>query len=162
MAKERETTVSETGAPALDPTVATMMQAFAAAVAAGNKDLAASIAALTPKPEIVEGSPEYVARQKAEGWFDDFFGKHVYQNAIEAQARGESEQTRRRASQLTSGVYMIGKNKSRKVEVIVNGEDITLVYPIKGDNLLINQQHWNSFEHLIDQLWDAMHTPVPA
>lgn len=114
--------------------------------------LAAAIASLAPKPDLKEGDPEYVARQKAEGWFDDFFGKTVYQNAYEAQARGLPEETRRRTSQLKPGKYLKGR-----VTVEVNGDAVRLLYPISGDNMMINLGHWRSFEDLIDKIWDEMH-----
>jgi len=124
--------------------------------------LASSIQSIAPKKEIKEGDPEYVERMRADGLYDDFFGKKVFQNAYEAEARGLSEEVRRRASELKPGVYMIGQGHKRRVEVSVNGTDITLSYPVKGDNLLINQQHWRDFPDLVNQVWEAMHTPVSA
>jgi hypothetical protein len=118
--------------------------------------LASSISSIAPKPEIKEGDPEYVERQRAEGWFDDFFGKTVLQNGKEAQARGQSERTRKRASELKSGAHLLRKN--RKVEVEVNGNTVALFYPTKGDALLINQQSWENFEDLINQIWEQQNT----
>jgi hypothetical protein len=71
--------------------------------------LVQALVGLAPKPEMKEGDPAYRARQQAEGWFDDFFGVTVLQNAYEADARGETEQTRRRASQLKPGKYLNGR-----------------------------------------------------
>jgi hypothetical protein len=118
--------------------------------------LASSIASIAPKPEIKEGDPEYVARLKAEGFYDDFFGKTIYQNAYEANPRGQSEQTRRRASELKAGSYTL--RKGRKVEVLVDGNTIVLGYKIKGDAGMINAQSWSSFEDLINQLWEQQNT----
>jgi hypothetical protein len=118
--------------------------------------LAGSIASIAPKKEIREGDPEYVARLKAEGFYDDFFGKTIYQNAYEANPRGQSEQTRRRASELKAGTHTL--KKGRKVDVIVDGNTITLGYKVKGDGLMINQQSWDSFEDLINQLWEQQNT----
>lgn len=126
------------------------MTALAAAIAQG-------IATIAPKPELKEGDPEYVARQKAEGWFDDFFGKTVYQNAYEAQARGLSEEVRKRTSQLKPGTYLKGR-----VRVEVSGDNIRLLYPVSGDNMMINQSHWRSFDDLINQIWAEMHVGVTA
>ena len=100
-------------------------QATAPMVDAGalGAAFAQAVAALAPKPELKEGDPEYVARQKAEGWFDDFFGVKVYQNAYEAQARGLSEEVRRRAGQLKPGAYLKGRVK---VEVQGGGEVVRL------------------------------------
>lgn len=121
--------------------------ALAAAIAAG-------ISSIAPKPELKEGDPEYVARQKAEGWFDDFFGKTVYQNAYEAQARGLSEEVRRRASELKPGMYLHGRVR---VETHQNGEIVRLLYPVSGDNMMINQSKWKDFSDLINQIWTEMH-----
>jgi hypothetical protein len=140
MGKERESATEE-----VNPQTAALIAA-----------LSASIAGITPKPEIKEGDPEYVARQRAEGWFDDFFGKRIFQNGYESQARGIPEDVRKRASQLKAGAVTL--RKGRKVEVSVNGDDITLHYPIKGDAGLINQQHWADFPDLINQLWEAQNT----
>jgi hypothetical protein len=141
MAREQE----QTAAPMIDANI------LAAA-------LAQSIASLAPKPELKEGDPEYVERQRKEGWFDDFFGKTVYQNAFEAQARGIPEETRRRVSQLKPGKYIKGRVT---VEMHQNGEIIRLLYPVSGDNMMINQTHWRSFEDLINLIWTEMHA-VPA
>ena len=119
--------------------------------------LAAAIAGLAPKPDLKEGDPEYVERQRAEGWFDDFFGKTILQNAYEAQARGESEQTRRRASELKPGKYLKGR-----VTVDVNGDVIRLLYPVSGDNLMKNMALWSSFGDLVDKIWNEMHATVAA
>lgn len=119
--------------------------------------LAAAIAALAPKPELREGDPEYVARQRAEGWFDDFFGKTVYQNAYEAQARGLSEEVRRRVGQLKPGKYLKGR-----VTVEVNGDVVRLLYPVSGDNMMKNLALWKDFPDMIHQIWAEMSAPVPA
>lgn len=123
------------------------MTALAAAIAQG-------IATIAPQKEIKEGDPEYVARQRAEGWFDDFFGKTIFQNAYEAQARGLSEDIRRKASQLKPGKYI--KNRVT-VEHHSNGEIIRLLYPVSGDNMMINQTHWRDFSDLIEKIWAEMH-----
>ena len=114
---------------------------------------AQAVAALAPKPELKEGDPEYVARQKAEGWFDDFFGVKVYQNAYEAQARGLSEEVRRRAGQLKPGAYLKGRVK---VEVQGGGEVVRLLYPVSGDNMMKNTALWRDFSDLVSQIWDEM------
>ncbi len=127
--------------------------------------LAASIASLKPAKELKEGDPEYIERQRAEGWFDDFFGVTVYQNAYEAQARGESEQTRKRASQLRPGKYIKTKQNPDgrvTVEVLNGGAIVRLLYPISGDHNSINRDHWRSFAELIDKIWDEMHVGVAA
>jgi hypothetical protein len=115
--------------------------------------IAQGIATIAPRHEIKEGDPEYVARQHAEGWYDDFFGVTVLQNAYEAQARGLSEETRRRASQLRPGAYIKGRVK---VTVEQNGTLVRLSYPVKGDNLQNNRDHWSSFTDLIDKIWAEM------
>lgn len=120
-------------------------------------ELAAAIAGLQQKPELKEGDPEYVARQRAEGWFDDFFGKTVLQNAYEAQARGLPEEVRRRVGQLRPGKYLKGR-----VTVDVNGDVVRLLYPVSGDNLMKNMALWTDFSDLVNQLWAEMHAPVPA
>jgi hypothetical protein len=140
MAKERES-VSED----INPQTAALIAA-----------LAGSIASIAPKKEIKEGDPEWVERQTAEGFYDDFYGKTIWQNAYEANPRGQSEQTRRRASQLKAGVHTL--RKGRKVEVAVDGSNITLAYKVKGDALMINAQSWDSFEDLINQIWEQQNT----
>ncbi len=107
-----------------------------------------------PTKVIAEGDPEYVARQHAEGWFDDFFGVTVFQNAYEAQARGETEQTRRRASQMPGGTYIKGRVT---VTNEANGSVVRFSYPVKGDNLQKNRDYWRSFQDLVDQCWDEAH-----
>lgn len=123
------------------------MNALAAAIAQG-------IASVAPKPELKEGDPDYVARQRAEGWFDDFFGVTVYQNAYEAQARGLSEDVRKRASQLKPGTYIKGRVT---VTVENNGMAVRLSYPVKGDNLQKNRDYWKDFPDLVNKIWDEMH-----
>lgn len=126
------------------------MNALAAAIAQG-------IATIAPKPELKEGDPEYVARQQAEGWFDDFYGVKVYQNAYEAQARGLPEETRRRVGQLRPGKYI--KNRVT-VEIHANGQEVHLKYPVSGDAMLINRDYWKDFPDLINQIWTEMHVPA--
>lgn len=116
--------------------------------------IAQGIAAIAPRQDVKEGDPEYVARQRAEGWFDDFFGKTVYQNGYEAQARGLSEETRRRASELRPGKYL--KNRVT-VDVQANGDVVRILYPVSGDNLMKNMQLWRDFTDLINQIWAEMH-----
>jgi hypothetical protein len=126
--------------------------------------VAQGIVAANPK-ELKEGDPEYVARQRAEGWFDDFFGVTVFQNAYEANARGETEQTRKRASQLKPGKYIkTPQNPDGRVtvEVLNGGSIVRLLYPISGDNNSINRDYFRSFKELVDKMWDEMHVPVPA
>jgi hypothetical protein len=122
-------------------------------------ELARLLAGLQPKPELREGDPEYKARQDAEGWFDDFYGVTVLQNAYEANARGESEQTRRRASQLKPGKYIGGRVT---VSVEGNGSIVRISYPASGDNLMKNMQHWRSFAELVDKIWAEMPQTVTA
>ncbi len=122
------------------------MSALAAAIAQG-------IATIAPKQELKEGDPEYVARQKAEGWFDDFFGVTVFQNAYEAQARGLSEDVRRKASQLAPGKYL--KNRVT-VESLSNGSVIRILYPVSGDNMLMNKDHFKDFSDLVNKIWAEM------
>lgn len=133
-------------------------------------DLAAAFSAalqsVKPEKELKEGDPEYVARQHAEGWYDDFFGVKVYQNAFEAQARGESLETRERVGLLRPGKYLKGR-----VTVDVHGntlpdgrhEIVRFLYPISGANdPLINQQHFSSFGDLVNKIWQEMHATVAA
>lgn len=108
--------------------------------------------------EIKEGDPEFVARQQAEGFFDRF-ERPVYQNGKESEPRGETAETRHRASNLKSGTYFL---TGRKVIVEANDKGVWLHYPTKGDAMMINQNHWRSFADLINQIWDQMHAPVPA
>ncbi len=138
--------------PEAAPQMATIdTNALAAAIAAG-------IATLAPKRQIQEGDPEYVERQRAEGWFDVFGDENhpvtVLQNAYEAQPRGLSAEVRYRAAHLTPGTYL--KNRVR-VTVENDGAIVRLSYPVKGDNMMINQSHWSSFEDLITKLWAEMH-----
>lgn len=116
--------------------------------------LVKALASLTPKPEVTEGSPEYIARLKAEGFQDDFCGKTVYQNGYEAQARGLSEETRRRASALRPGKYLKGRVT---VDVQANGDVVRLLYPVSGDNMMKNQALWKDFPDLVNQIWAEMH-----
>lgn len=124
------------------------------------KDLAAAFAeslkAVQPPREIKEGDPEYVARQRAEGWFDEFPHK-VFQNGYEAQARGIPEEIRIKAANLKPGKYLGGRVT---VEVGQN-EARYLYYPTKGDAMLINQSKWSSFEDLITKIWNESQA-VPA
>jgi hypothetical protein len=138
MAKERE--AAET--PVL-------VDANAMAAAIGQ-----AIGAFAPKKEIKEGDPEWVERMRAEGWYDDFFGVTILQNAYEAQARGLSEEVRKRASQLKDGTYIKGRVR---VSVEDGGSTIRLSYPVKGDNRLINQQYFSDFSDLVNKIWDEMH-----
>lgn len=125
------------------PTTTDAMGAFAEA-------LAKSIAELKPKPELREGDPEYVARQRAEGWFDDFDGGiKVYQNAYEAQPRGLSEEVRYRAAHLKPGVYLKGR-----VRVEVDNQGVHLKYPVKGDAMLINRDYFRDFSELVNKVWE--------
>jgi len=127
-----------------------MAQAFAAAMAANNQTLAESIQALAPKPVITESSPEYRARMEAEGFYDQF-EKPVFQNAYEAQARGLSKEIRHRASNLKSGKYLQGR-----VEVVADNAGVHIMYPVKGDNMMINQTKWSDFPDLINKIWAEM------
>ncbi len=121
--------------------------------------IAAGIASIAPKQELREGDAEYVARQKAEGWFDAFDGGvTVLQNAYEAQPRGLSEEVRYRAAHLKPGTYLKGRVR---VTVESDGQIVRLSYPTKGDAMLINQtQHWRDFSELITKIWDEMHVPA--
>jgi hypothetical protein len=72
--------------------------------------VAQGIAAIAPRHEIKEGDPEYVARQHEQGWYDDFFGVTVLQNAYEAQARGLRRSKRGVAPRsLRPGSYLKGR-----------------------------------------------------
>ena len=113
--------------------------------------MAQAIAGIAPKPELKEGDPEYVARQQAEGWFDAF-DVPVFQNAYEAEPRGLSEEVRKRASALKPGKYLKGR-----VTVEVNNAGVFLKYPVRGDNMLLNRDHWRDFPDLINKIWDEMH-----
>lgn len=116
--------------------------------------VAQGISAIAPHKEIKEGDPEYVARQQAEGWFDTFDGGvTVLQNTYEAQPRGLSAEVRYRAAHLKPGQYI--KNRVT-VTVESNGAIVRLSYPVKGDNMLINRDHWKSFPDMIDQIWAEM------
>lgn len=117
-----------------------------------------SIKDIAPKKEIREGDPEYVARQQAEGWFDDFDGGvKVFQNAYEAQPRGLSEEVRYRAAHLKPGKYI-----RNRVTVDVDNQGVHLKYPVSGDAMLINRDYFSSFSDLITKIWDEMHATVPA
>jgi hypothetical protein len=124
--------------------------------------IAAGIATIAPKPEMKEGDPEYVAKQKAEGWYDFFTDDQgrqvtVLQNAYEAEPRGLPEDVRMRAARLRPGSYI--KNRV-KVTVERDGAIVRLSYPIKGDEGLKNMQHWSSFEDMISKIWAEMHPAV--
>ena len=121
--------------------------------------LVKALAGLTPKPEITEGSPEYIARLKAEGFHDDFFGKTIYQNGYEAQARGLSEDVRKKVSELKAGKYLKGRVT---VDVHQNGDIIRLLYPTKGDEMMKNQALWKDFSDLVNQIHAEMHAGVAA
>ena len=123
--------------------------------------IAAGIATIAPKPELKEGDPAYVARQRAEGWFDAFVNADgrqvtVLQNAYEADPRGLPEETRLRAASLRPGSYI--KNRV-KVTVEHDGALVRLSYPVKGDEMMKNLQHWSSFEDMISKIWAEM-SPV--
>ena len=121
---------------------------------------AAAMRQVQPKVELKEGDPEYVERQRKEGWFDDFDGGvKVLQNAYEAQPRGLSEEVRFRAAHLKPGSYI--KNRV-KVTVENDGAIVRLSYPVKGDAMMMNQTYWTSFEDMIQKIWAEMHTPVVA
>jgi len=126
----------------MDPNV------LGAAIAAGIKLGIAEI----NKPEMREGDPEYTARLKAEGFYDEF-EKPVIQNGYAAQARGLSEETRHRASNLKSGKYLGGR-----VSVDADGHRIYINYPTsKVDDRFKNMTLFTSFEDLIDKVWAEMH-----
>lgn len=128
--------------------------------AAIGQAVAQGIAAIAPRHEMKEGDPEYVAWQHSQGFFDDFFGVTVYQNAFEAQARGLSEEVRRRTSQLRAGTYIKGRVT---VTVESGGSVVRLSYPVKGDNLQKNRDYWSSFPDLVNQIWAEMQAArVPA
>ncbi len=121
--------------------------------------IAAGLATIAPRHEIKEGDPEYVARQRAEGWYDDFYGVTLMQNAYEAQARGVPEEARRRVGQLKAGSYL--KNRV-KVTVENDGAIVRLSYPVSGDNMMKNVALWKDLADLIDQIWTEQHAPIPA
>jgi hypothetical protein len=125
------------------------MPALAAAIAAG-------IATIAPKPVITEGSPEYVARLRQEGFYDEF-DHPVFQNGYEAAARGLPAQTRQRASNLKTGRYVGGR-----VTVDVDGRGaVHIRYPTKTvDERFKNLGLWTSFEDLIDKIWAEMQRPA--
>jgi len=133
MAKEKETEIASAD---LNPQMAALIQA-----------LSTSIQGIAPAKVITEGDPEYRARQEAEGWFDAF-DVNVYQNAYEAQARGETAEVRYRAARLKPGKYIKGR-----VTVEVDANGVHLLYPVKNDAMMINQQHWSSFGDLINKIW---------
>jgi hypothetical protein len=117
--------------------------------------VAQGISAIAPRQELKEGDPEYVARQQAEGWFDDFDGGvKVLQNAYEAQARGLSAEVRHRAAHLKPGSYI--KNRV-KVTVENDGAIVRLSYPVKGDNMLMNRDYWRDFSDMVNKIWAEMH-----
>lgn len=124
--------------------------------------LVTSIADLKPKPEIKEGDAEYEAIKRAEGFYDEF-EIPVYQNAYEAQARGLSKEIRDRAVKLRNGRYIkTVQNPGGRVEVSNNGKEVVIAYPVSGDNMMQNTQHWSSFSDLINKIWDEMHAAVQA
>ena len=121
--------------------------------------MVATMQANIPPREIKEGDPEWNDRLHKEGFYDDFFGVTVLQNAYEAQARGLSEEVRKRASQLKDGEYI---KKRVRVSVEKGGSLVRISYPVKGDNMHINREHWASFSDLVNKIWDEMHATVTA
>lgn len=114
---------------------------------------------LRPKVELTEGSPEYQARLREEGFMDDFFGVKVFQNGYEAQARGIPEETRRRVGQLKPGKYLKGRVT---VDIHQNGEVVRLLYPTTGDNMMKNQALWKDFPDLVNQIWNEQQATSAA
>lgn len=124
-----------------------------------NQTLAATQAAVLanqPARVITEDSPEYAARNRAEGFYD-YFPKRVYQNGREAEARGLSEQTRERAASLAPGKYLGGKVM---VEELPNG-GVHIKYKSRTieDRMA---QPFKDFPDLVDQVWAEMSQPVSA
>ena len=122
----------------------------------------ASIASIAPKKELSENDPEYVERNRAEGFYD-VFEIPVYQNAYEAQARGLSEEVRYRAAHLKTGKYIkTAQNPGGRVEVTNDGKSVVIAYPVLGDAMMQNAQHWRDFPELVNKIWDEMNVPVSA
>ncbi len=122
----------------------------------------ASIASLKPEKEIKEGDPEYVERLRAEGFYDNF-AIPVYQNAYEAQARGLPKEVIERAAKLRSGNYIkTTANPMGRVEVTNDGKTVVISYPVLGDALMQNTQHWRDFPELINKIWDEMQAQQPV
>jgi|ERR1041384_1194704 hypothetical protein len=122
------------------------MTGLAAAIAQG-------IATIAPKPEIKEGDPEYTARLKAEGFYDEF-PCAVFQNGYEANARGLSAEIRERVGQLKPGRYLKGR-----VTIELDGKGgVHIKYPTsKVDDRFKNQTLWKDFPDLVNQVWNEMH-----
>ncbi len=118
--------------------------------------MAQALRAVVPPREIKEGDPEYVARLHDEGFYDSF-DVPVYQNAYEANPRGLSEETRKRASTLKPGKYLKGR-----VNVEVDGGGVHIKYPVSGDNMMKNLALWRDFPDLVNQIWAEMNAPVSA
>ena len=112
--------------------------------------MAQALQAVVPPRELKEGDPEYVERLRAEGFMDSF-DVPVFQNAYEANPRGLSEETRKRASTLRPGKYLKGR-----VNVEVDGGGVRIKYPVSGDNGLKNMALWRDFPDLVNQIWAEM------
>lgn len=101
------------------------------------------------------GHPEYQARLREEGFFDQFAVK-VWQNGKMAEARGLRKDTIERAAKLTPGTYAV---KGIRVDVAVDGRgEVYLSYPsaTMTDRMKFAGAVRN-FDDLIDQLWAQMH-----
>jgi hypothetical protein len=61
---------------------------------------------------------------------------------------------RHRAAHLKPGSYI--KNRV-KVTVENDGAIVRLSYPVKGDNMLLNRDHWRDFSDMVNKIWAEMH-----
>lgn len=142
------------GTAAVAPAVPLDMHAFAQVLA---QAMAQAQSIYQPR-ELKEGDPEYVAMQKAEGWYDAF-ERPVYQNGKEANPRGIPADIRHKAANLRSG----GPYIKGRVRVEASEKGVHLFYPTKNDAMMINQmQYFSSFEDLIEKIWHEQNAPVPA
>lgn len=99
------------------------MEQLGATIGAAITD---GIAAIAPPKEIGYGHPEYQARLKQEGVFDEFVVP-VYQNGKPAQARGLKPETLQGVGALRPGVYQV---LGGKVEVALDQKGrVHLFYP---------------------------------
>lgn len=99
------------------------------------------------------GHPDFQARLREEGFFDEF-AKPVYQNGKEAQARGLKPETIERAPKLKPGRYLGGLVDVAKD----HRERVHLLYAyVRDRDRMIFEKKVRDFDDLIDQIWTEMH-----